>query len=941
MRKISKGKIRSFLVATLVCISILIITSDQVEFSLAMSGTDVSGTINSNTTWDNTSDPYIVKGNIIVQESATLTITPGVEVRFQGFYKIKIEGTIKASGSEEEPIIFTSDSSNPQPGDWDTIEFYGESDGKDSAITFCTIQYAINGIYILNQGPDISNNTIRFCRNLGIYVRMFSQNSYKTDFLTIADNTISNNENEGIYILNSCALVINNMIHFNAYEGIAITGDRSCPTILNNTVTNNLYGITHEGSASSRILGNLITRNNKYGIRIEDSSTQTIVNKNTIVKNDVGILHRIGTPKVHNNNIMDNYAYNIEIKEYSPGYDVDILDAANNYWGTTNASRIEENLYDYSDHPDYGNITYKPFLSSFNTNAPSYIPNRPPVADAGPDRIVYINKGFHASASTTNDPDGDMLYYYWDLGDGRTYYSDTVPWADWTYTKPGNYTLTLTASDGLVSDNDSCILTVKSVNRPPVACAGPDRAIKTGEVVIIDGSGSKDPDGDPLKYQWRLGQGPPPTDIDWIDVATGSFSFDEEGEYTVTLWVTDGEFTDSDLCTIEVLDPGQNREPIAEIGNDLVAAQWELITFTAKNSHDPDGDELRFRWDFDDGNFTDWRPDSEMVHSYSLTGIYEVQLEVRDNMSISRDHCTVTIIEHNLENRPPVAIAFTSKLEYLSTEEVELNGSRSFDPEGGEMEYMWFSDKDGIIGNEPSVRTMLTLGIHTITLEVIDPDGVMDNYSIIIEVKVPQKIEDRDNDGYYDEIDAFPFDPTEWLDTDGDGIGDNSDVFPYDPDEWKDGDRDGVGDNSDAFPTDPAASIDSDGDGYPDIWNQGMSEEDSTLGLFRDHFPYDKGRYEESGGEGISVFLILVITFLLLLSILLSIPLFMKNRSMGRDQRTIRRYRRELVNEEDDSTDPISQRNRMEMLREKRDKNRISPGTYEEIKELMIRLGRQ
>ena len=60
---------------------------------------------------------------------------------------------------------------------------------------------------------------------------------------------------------------------------------------------------------------------------------------------------------------MDNYAYNIEIKEYSPGYDVDILDAANNYWGTTNASRIEENLYDYSDHPDYGNITYKPFLT--------------------------------------------------------------------------------------------------------------------------------------------------------------------------------------------------------------------------------------------------------------------------------------------------------------------------------------------------------------------------------------------------------------------------------------------------------------------------------------------------------------------------------------------------------------------------------------------------
>lgn len=54
-------------------------------------------------------------------------------------------------------------------------------------------------------------------------------------------------------------------------------------------------------------------------------------------------------------------------------------------------------------------------------------------------------------------------------------------------------------------------------------------------------------------------------------------------------------------------------------------------------------------------------------------------------------------------------------------------------------------------------------------------------------------IRDRDNDGYNDDIDAFPDDPNEWVDADGDGIGDNSDAFPLDSNETQDNDHDGIG----------------------------------------------------------------------------------------------------------------------------------------------------
>ncbi|MEE9507034.1 MAG: thrombospondin type 3 repeat-containing protein, partial [Thermoplasmata archaeon] len=79
---------------------------------------------------------------------------------------------------------------------------------------------------------------------------------------------------------------------------------------------------------------------------------------------------------------------------------------------------------------------------------------------------------------------------------------------------------------------------------------------------------------------------------------------------------------------------------------------------------------------------------------------------------------------------------------------------------------------------------------------------------------------DDDNDGVPDNVDAFPFDPTEWADFDGDGIGDNADPdddndgvpdgvdqFPYNANEYTDSDGDGIGDNGD---------IDDDNDGYPD-----------------------------------------------------------------------------------------------------------------------------
>ena len=69
-------------------------------------------------------------------------------------------------------------------------------------------------------------------------------------------------------------------------------------------------------------------------------------------------------------------------------------------------------------------------------------------------------------------------------------------------------------------------------------------------------------------------------------------------------------------------------------------------------------------------------------------------------------------------------------------------------------------------------------------------------------------VTDEDGDGFYLFEDAFPEDPSEWLDTDGDGIGNNVDT---------DDDGDGVADANDGFPQISTGSLtDTDADGLPD-----------------------------------------------------------------------------------------------------------------------------
>src|ERR1035438_3793479 len=83
--------------------------------------TNVSGFINANTTWDINGSPYIIVGNALVSQGFTLTINPGVVVKFDSAKALQFDGELIAIGTPQNRITFTSNQTNPQAGDWSEI----------------------------------------------------------------------------------------------------------------------------------------------------------------------------------------------------------------------------------------------------------------------------------------------------------------------------------------------------------------------------------------------------------------------------------------------------------------------------------------------------------------------------------------------------------------------------------------------------------------------------------------------------------------------------------------------------------------------------------------------------------------------------------------------------------------------------------------------------
>ena len=112
----------------------------------------------------------------------------------------------------------------------------------------------------------------------------------------------------------------------------------------------------------------------------------------------------------------------------------------------------------------------------------------------------------------------------------------------------GNYEITVTASDGELTDTQKILLVVESTNKPPVLSPIADLTVNEGETISF-GPVATDPDGDEVTITYS----------GWMTKATYTTNYNDAGTHIVTVTASDGKESASQDVIVTV--NNVNRAP--------------------------------------------------------------------------------------------------------------------------------------------------------------------------------------------------------------------------------------------------------------------------------------------------------------------------------------------------------------------------------------------
>jgi hypothetical protein len=136
-----------------------------------------------------------------------------------------------------------------------------------------------------------------------------------------------------------------------------------------------------------------------------------------------------------------------------------------------------------------------------------------PIANAGPDQTVAVGSSVTLDGSGSTDSNSNPLTYLWTQTSG----SPTVTLSDSTVEQPTFVaptsatilTFQLVVNDGQ-NNSEPATVTIRVDDLPVAAIKNPNpQTVNVGDTVILDGSGSTDPNGKSLTYLWTQTSGSP------------------------------------------------------------------------------------------------------------------------------------------------------------------------------------------------------------------------------------------------------------------------------------------------------------------------------------------------------------------------------------------------------------------------------------------------
>ena len=243
--------------------------------------------------------------------------------------------------------------------------------------------------------------------------------------------------------------------------------------------------------------------------------------------------------------------------------------------------------------------------------------NNPPTLD--PLANVALNEGETVTLNpTATDQDGDTLTYtytgWMTSGSYTTNYNDA-----------GTHTVTVTVSDGSLTDSQVVTITVTNSNQAPVLDQISDIFTTEGDTVTLIPT-ANDPDGDTLTFSYS----------GWMTSNSYTTNYNDSGTHNVTVTVSDGTLTDSLVVTVIVLNGNNNSAPVLDPITDITVTEGATVTLNP-TATDPDGDALTY-------TYSGWMSSASYTTNYDDAGIYTVTVTVSDGSLTDSQDVMITVL---------------------------------------------------------------------------------------------------------------------------------------------------------------------------------------------------------------------------------------------------------------------------------------------------------
>jgi hypothetical protein len=291
---------------------------------------------------------------------------------------------------------------------------------------------------------------------------------------------------------------------------------------------------------------------------------------------------------------------------------------------------------------------------------------------------------------------------------------------------PGNNVFVLTASDGAGNRSQSTEYALYLDKIPPTILISPPGNVASNVPITMTYSVTDDLDRNPI--------------------VTSNYPsltvFDKNGVYTVTVEAEDHTGNKASK-SITITLTGLNQPPRVRLTSPVGAETWSGVRSITWEATDPDGDPLTIGINYSPDGGGTWvtlftGKSNDGVYSWDTTTVpngvnYLVRVTASDGALSATDRSAAVFTIYN--NLPPVADAGPDRNVITGTP-VTLNGSKSYDPEGEMITFLWaFAEvppvstvTNGSLSDAASAKPTFTPDVDGIyRLQLIVNDGTCDS----------------------------------------------------------------------------------------------------------------------------------------------------------------------------------------------------------------------